>query len=184
MARLVVSEFITLDGVIQDPMWTFDYFTPDMGEYKFNELFSSDSLLLGRVTYDGFAAAWPGREDEQGYADRINSMRKYLVSTTRESGDWENTVVINDNVVDEVNALKAQEGGDILVFGSGELVQTLLANDLVDILSLQVYPLIIGNGQRLFTSELAAKFELVSVQQIASGVLIMHYAPKRVEAAE
>jgi dihydrofolate reductase len=165
MGKLVVTEFISLDGVIEDPGgsedyeyggWTFEY---DRGEdgnkFKLDELMASDALLLGRVTYEGFAAAWPEREGDEdedagGFATKFNSMPKHVVSTTLSDPEWQNSHVISENVPEEVEKLKGEYDGDIQVAGSGTLVQTLLENDLVDQWNLMLFPTILGKGKRLF----------------------------------
>ena len=158
--KVVVTEFITLDGVIQDPGgsgeydrggWSFEYDRGDDGDkFKLDELIAADAQLLGRVTYEGFAAAWPTMADEQGFAEKMNSMPKYVVSTTITEPQWQNTTVISDNVAEEVAKLKDQYGGDILIAGSARLIATLLENDLVDEWRLMVFPEILGEGKRLF----------------------------------
>jgi dihydrofolate reductase len=163
MGKLVVTEFISLDGVIEDPGgsedfeyggWTFDYNRGEDGDqFKLDELMAADAGLLGRVTYEGFAAAWPeraGDEDLGGFADKLNNMPKYVVSTTLTDPEWQNTQVISENVPEEVDKLRGQYGGDIQVAGSGTLVQTLLENDLVDQWNLMLFPTILGKGKRLF----------------------------------
>jgi dihydrofolate reductase len=160
MRKLVVSEFITLDGVIDDPGgsegtarggWAFQFERgPDGDKFKLDELLEADALLLGRVTYDGFAEAWPSRTDEVGFADKMNGMAKYVVSTTIGEPSWNNSTVIAGDVASEVARLKEGAGGDILVAGSGTLVRTLLEHDLVDELRLMVFPVVLGAGKRLF----------------------------------
>ena len=158
MGKLVVTEFVSLDGVFEDPGgaegyehggWTFEY---DRGEdgnrFKVEELREAEAQLLGRVTYEGFAAAWPSREGE--FADKLNSDPKYVVSTTLEHPEWQNTTVISANVTDAIEELKQRTAGSILVAGSGKLVATLLAADLVDELRLMVFPTVLGRGRRLF----------------------------------
>jgi dihydrofolate reductase len=159
MGRIVVSEFVTLDGVMEDPGgaeksrfggWAFQFERgPEGDKFKYDELMASDALLLGRVTYEGFAAAWPSRTGDD-FSDKMNSMRKVVVSTTLERADWNNSHLIKGNVVEELSRLKARDGGDILVAGSGQLVQTLMQHDLVDEYRLMVYPVILGGGKRLF----------------------------------
>ena len=142
-------------------------------------MFGSDALLLGRRTYEGFAAAWPERSDEAGFADRMNSMAKYVVSGTLEQADWNNTTVIGGDLADGVRALKSQEGGDILVAGSGRLVAGLVEHDLVDEYRLMVFPTILGRGQRLFPeSDATADLELVEARPSAD-VTLMILRPKR-----
>src|SRR5512146_557480 len=141
MRRLVVSEFVTLDGVMQDPGgvgeierggWSMPYWHEEIGKVKFDQLFASDALLLGRVTYEGFASAWPDQTDEQGFADRINSLPKYVVSTTLQEATWNNSTLILGNVPEEVTRLKQQPGQDILIYGSADLTRTLMQHDLID----------------------------------------------------
>jgi len=161
--RIVVTEFMGIDGVIQDPGgtgeydrggWSFEYDRGDEGnKFKFDELMAADAQLFGRITYEGFAEAWPGREDDPAmadYAKRINSMPKYVVSTTLKDPGWENATVISDNVPEEVAKLKDQYEGDILIAGSAALIKTLVENDLVDEWRLMVFPTIIGDGKKLF----------------------------------
>jgi dihydrofolate reductase len=158
MGNLVVTEFVSIDGVFEDPGgsegyehggWTFEYDRGDDGnKFKLDELMEAKAHLLGRVTYEGFAAAWPSREGP--FADRLNTDPKYVVSTTLGNPEWQNTTVISSNVVDEISRLKDETDGVILVAGSGTLVGTLLAADLVDELRLMVFPTILGRGKRLF----------------------------------
>jgi len=156
MRRIVVSEFVTLDGVMEDPGgaegfdrggWAFQFERgPDGDKFKLDEVLEADALLLGRKTYEGFAKAWPTVTDEVGFAEKMNSMPKYVVSSTLESADWNNTTVINGDVAEEV----AKLGGNILVAGSAQLVQTLMDHDLVDEYRLMIYPVLLGSGKRLF----------------------------------
>ena len=197
MRRLIVSEFVTLDGVMEDPGgaegfdrggWAFKFERgPDGDAFKGEEVFGSDALLLGRRTYQGFAAAWPERSDDAGFADRMNSIAKYVVSGTLERADWNNTTVIGGDLAEGVRALKSQQGGDILVAGSGRLVAGLmehdlvdeLAADLVDELRLMVFPTILGRGQRLFPeSDASSDLELVEARPSAD-VTLMILRPKR-----
>lgn len=157
MRKLVVSEFVTIDGVAEDPGgaegkpfggWAFKAERgPEGDRYKLEELMAADILLLGRATYEGFAAAWPSMTDDAGFADKMNSMRKAVVSSTLDDPSWANTKVI---ALDEIEDLKAEEGGDILVAGSLSLVAILLEHDLVDELRLMTFPSIAGEGKRLF----------------------------------
>jgi dihydrofolate reductase len=183
MRRIVVTEFISLDGVVEDPGgaegykhggWTFDFNDPAGMQYKLDEVFQHDALLLGRVTYDGFAAAWPGRTDEAGFADRMNAMPKYVVSSTLTEPAWENTEVLGPDLKAEVQRIKAEEGQDILVAGSVRLAQALLAQDLVDELRLMTFPIVLGSGRRLFAeSEDTIRLRLASAQPLDSGTVIL-----------
>jgi dihydrofolate reductase len=177
MRNLVVTEFLSLDGVMETPMWTFPYWNDEIARFKGDETNASDALLLGRVTYEGFAAAWPESKDEG--APYMNSVRKYVVSTTLDKAEWNNSQIIRSNVVEEIKRLKQGDGKDLLVYGSGKLVQTLMQHDLVDHLRLLVYPLVLGKGQRLFEDGMNAKFNLVSTQSFSSGVVGLIYKPAR-----
>ena len=183
MGKLVVSEFVTLDGVFEDPGgaegfdrggWAFKFERgPDGDTFKLDETLAADVLLLGRKTYEGFAAAWPDRTDEVGFADKMNSMQKVVVSTTLEHAEWTNTTIVRDDVVAAVNALREQPGGDVLVAGSGTLVQTLLREGLVDELRLMVYPVLLGAGRRLFEDGSGqAALKLVESQETGDVVIL------------
>lgn len=176
MRKIVVSEFVSLDGVMEDPRWTFPYWNDEIAKFKHDELCGSDALLLGRVTYEGFAAAWPGRTDEGDYGDRINSMPKHVASTTLKAAEW-NATVIEGDVAEAVSELKQQPGQDLLVFGSGTLVQALLREGLVDELRLLVYPVVLGKGKRLFGDGTDAKLALKETQPFSSGVVDLTYGP-------
>ncbi len=178
MRKLIVTEFMTLDGVIQDPhLWSFPYWNDEIGNFKHAELFASDALLLGRVTYQGFAEAWPSRTDEAGFADRINSMPKYVVSTTLDKGEWNNSTVIKANVAEEVAKLKQMPGQDIVIHGSGRLVESLMKENAIDQYQLLVYPLVLGRGLRLFADGSDAKLKLVESKPMGSGVVLLIYQP-------
>jgi dihydrofolate reductase len=158
MGRIVVTEFISLDGVIEAPGggedykyagWTFDIDRGDEGnQFKLDETMNSAALLLGRRTYEGFAAAWPERDGE--FADKFNTMPKYVVSSTLRDPDWTNSTVLSGDLVDEITKLKNEQDGDVVVHGSAQLVQSLIENDLVDELRLMVFPVVLGTGKRLF----------------------------------
>jgi dihydrofolate reductase len=186
MGKLVVTEFVSIDGVFEDPGgaesyehggWNFEYDRGDDGnQYKLDELMDAEIQLFGRVTYDGFAKAWPTREGD--FADMINRGRKYVVSTTLTNPEWENTTVISDNIPEEIARLKKQTDGPILVAGSGTLVATLLGNDLIDELRLMVFPTVLGRGRRVFPDGIGRlKFQLVEARPVGSeGVIVQTYA--------
>jgi dihydrofolate reductase len=189
MADVVVSEFVTLDGVFEDPGgaekfdkggWAFRYDRgPDSGKFKLQELMSAEAMLLGRVTYEGFAAAWPSRTDEDGFAEKMNGMPKYVVSSTLERADWSNSTVIGGDVVDTVKRLKSEISGDILVAGSGTLVRALFEHELVDRLRLMVFPVLLGSGRRLFADGSApSSLKLVDCRQSADCGLMVFEAAK------
>jgi dihydrofolate reductase len=175
MRNLVITEFVSLDGVMEDPSWTFPYWNDEIANFKGEETEASDALLLGRVTYQGFAAAWPQRKGDG--AEYFNSVRKYVVSTTLDKAEWNNSVLIQKNIMEEIAKLKQQEGTDITVHGSATLAQSLMQHDLVDRLRLLVYPVVLGKGKRLFAENSTAKFNLVRTQSFTSGVAALIYEP-------
>jgi len=182
MRKVVVSEFVSLDGVIEEPSWTFQFSSEEQQKFKFDELFASDALLLGRVTYEGFAAAWPSATDEEGFADRMNGLPKYVVSTTLEEPlEWNNSRLIEGDVAEEVSRLKQQPGHDILIYGSGELVHTLMQHDLIDEYRLMVYPVVLGSGKRLFRDGINTTLRLVETRTFSSGVVVLSYRPAEKE---
>jgi len=184
MGRIVVTEFVSLDGVMEDPGgaenfkyggWTFEIPRGDEGDqFKLDEALQSEALLLGRVTYEGFAAAWPSREGD--FADKFNEMPKYVVSSTLTDPSWNNTTVLSGDVPAEVEKLKPQHDGDIVVHGSAQLAQTLFEHDLVDALHLMVFPVLLGSGKRLFgeTSD-KKRLQLESSRTVGEGVLVLVY---------
>jgi dihydrofolate reductase len=184
MGRIVVTEFVSLDGVIEDPGgaedfkysgWSFEIARGDEGDrFKLDETMASEALLLGRVTYEGFAKAWPSREGE--FADKFNSMPKYVVSSTLENPEWANSVVLKGDVGEEVAKLKQALDGDIVVHGSAQLAQTLLEQDLVDELRLMVFPVVLGTGKRLFGATSDKKpLRLVDSKVVGDGVAMLVY---------
>jgi dihydrofolate reductase len=161
MRKLIVTAFLSLDGVMENPMWTFPYWNDEIAAFKGEETSANEPLLLGRVTYQGFAASWPQRTDEASGGVYFNGTRKYVVSTTLpEPLEWNNSVLLKGNVVEEVTKLKGEDGPAIVVHGSGRLVQTLMQHDLVDRYRLLVYPLVLGEGQRLFEEGATATWGL------------------------
>jgi dihydrofolate reductase len=185
MGKIVVTEFISADGVIEDPGGAEDYehggwsFQIDRGEegnqFKLDETMATDALLLGRITYQGFADAWPSREGE--FADKFNSMPKYVVSTTLDNPEWNNTTVISGDVAAEVGKLKEQFSNDIVVHGSAQLVNTLKENDLVDEYRLMVFPVVLGKGKRLFAdSGDLTPLKLAEAKPVGpAGVIVLTY---------
>jgi dihydrofolate reductase len=185
MGRIVVTEFVSLDGVFEDPGgsenyehggWTFEYDRGDDGnKFKLDELMDADVQLLGRVTYEGFAAAWPSREGP--FADKLNNDPKYVVSNRLTDPQWQNTTVVSGDVVGGLKKLRDETEGSILVSGSGTLVNTLLENDLVDELRLMVFPTILGRGKRLFPDGIdRLKFTLGEVRTVGpDGVQVQVY---------
>jgi dihydrofolate reductase len=175
MGKLVVTEFVSLDGVMEDPAaWSFDFKRGDEGDrFKFDETFASEAILLGRVTYEAFAEAWPSRDGE--FADRFNSMPKYVVSSTLENPTWTNTTVLRGDAVDEVTKLKRRLKGEIVVHGSARLAQTLIEQDMVDEIRLMVFPVLLGRGKPLFGAGGKKRLKLVDSRVVGDGVAIMIY---------
>jgi dihydrofolate reductase len=189
MRRIVVTEFVSLDGVMEDPGgsegtrhggWTFKFNHPDGMKFKLDETLEHEALLLGRVTYEEFAKAWPGRTDDVGFSDKMNSMHKYVVSSTLTDPSWGPATVIGADPGEEIRALKASDGGDMLVAGSATLTRMLLAEGLVDELRLMVFPVVLGSGKRLFgESPDATTLRLTGERTLGSGTLILTYEPVR-----
>jgi len=187
MRKVIVSEYVTLDGVMVDPGggegtkhggWSFQFWSEEAAKFKFDELFASDALLLGRVTYQGFAKAWPSMTDEQGFADRMNSLPKFVVSRTLEKLEWNNSKPIKGNIAEEVSKLKQQPGQDILIAGSVELIHTLMQHDLIDEYRLMVHPVVVGSGKRLFKDKTDMKvLKLVDTKTFSSGIVVLSYQP-------
>jgi dihydrofolate reductase len=183
MGKLVVTEFITLDGVIEDPGgaeafdrggWAFRFDRgPEGDKFKLDELMASDAQLLGRVTYEGFAKAWPTMTEMGEFGEKMNEMPKFVVSTTLDRAEWRNSTIIGDDVTERVTELKAAHDGDILVAGSARLVRSLLAVDLVDELRLMVFPVVLGAGKRLFDDTAStASFELAETKQTGAVAIL------------
>jgi dihydrofolate reductase len=186
MGRIIVTEFVSLDGVVEAPGggeefkhggWSFEIERGEEGDkFKLDEALEADALLLGRVTYEAFAAAWPSREGE--FADKFNNMPKYVVSSTLEDPEWNNSTVLKGDVAEEVSKLRERQDGEIVVHGSPRLVQTLIEHDLVDELRLMVFPVVLGSGKRLFgeTSD-KKRLRLADSKTVGDGVAILIYEP-------
>lgn len=186
MGKIVVTEFISLDGVIEAPGggedyrhggWTFEVERGVEGDkFKLEELQEAEAQLLGRVTYEGFAAAWPQMEDEAGFAEKMNGMPKYVVSSTLERADWQNTTILSGDPADSVATLKDKVDGVILVAGSATLVKSLIENDLVDELRLMVFPILLGQGKRLFPEGQAKhRLKLAESKTVGDGIALLRY---------
>jgi dihydrofolate reductase len=185
MSRIVAVECLSVDGRMEmgDPEgkegelggWTAPYWNDELEKVQYDQLFRSDALLLGRVTYEGFAASWPSQTDEQGFADRMNHLPKYVASRTlQEPLEW-NATLLRGNPVDEVRKLKQQPGQDILIYGSGELVSTLLADNLIDVLRLIIHPVFLGRGKRLLEDVDGSGLTLTDSQATGKGVVTLTY---------
>jgi dihydrofolate reductase len=189
MGKIVVTEFISLDGVVEDPGgsedysrggWAFDFERGEEGDkFKLDELAEAEAQLLGRVTYEGFAAAWPERDDEAGFAKKMNEMPKYVVSSTIERPEWQNTTVLSGDPLSAVAALREELDGVILVAGSATLVRALIENDLVDELRLMVFPVLLGAGKRLFPEgEAKRPLTLTEGKTVGDGISLLRYEPR------
>jgi dihydrofolate reductase len=190
MGRIVITEFMSLDGVMEAPGgedfkykgWSFEFDRGDEGnQFKLDETMDAEALLLGRITYEGFADAWPKRtEDESGFADKFNNMPKYVVSSTLEDPEWNNSHVLEGDPTEAVSKLKDEVDGDIYVHGSCQLAQTLIENDLVDRFHLMVFPVVLGTGKRLFGETSDKKpLQLIDVKPVGDdGVTVMIYEPR------
>ena len=194
MRKITVSEFVSLDGVMQAPGgadedteggfayggWTGPYWHDDIGAHFLQEITQCDTLLLGRKTWQTHAAAFEPMPAGDPFADVLNNLRKYVISTTLKSADaWRNSTIISENVVDEVRKLKAQPGKDIYVDGSSVLVHTLARNDLVDEYSLLVFPIVLGSGKRVFPDGFYSGLKLIETKSFPSGVVLMRYQPDK-----
>jgi dihydrofolate reductase len=185
MRKVIASEIVSLDGVVEAPdKWHFPYFNDEMAEAIGAAMAASDAMLLGRVTYEEFAAFWPsqeeGSDEDQEFADYMNNIPKFVVSTTLEEPlEWNNSTLIKDNVAEEITKLKQQPGKDISISGSPTLVRWLLADDLLEELRLMVHPIIVGSGKRLFEdgSDQKKPLELVDSKTFSTGVVYLTYQP-------
>jgi dihydrofolate reductase len=184
VGRIVVTEFISVDGVVEDPGggegfrhggWAFDL-SDEGGQFKFEETMASEALLLGRKTYQGFAQAWPSQEGE--FAERFNTMPKYVVSSTLKDPEWSNSTVLQGDLAEEVAKLRQQHEGDVVVHGSAQLVHGLMADDLIDELRLMVFPVVLGSGKRLFGDTSDKKpLALAESKTFGDGVAVLIYHP-------
>jgi dihydrofolate reductase len=184
MGKIVVTEFVSLDGVMEDPGgaegtpnggWTIPYWNDEIAAFKKEELFAAEAMLLGRVTYEGFAAAWPTMTDEEGFADRMNTIAKYVVTSTLDGLTWNNSTPLEGEVAKAVRALKDRAEGSILVGGSAAVVHELAGHGLVDEYRLVVYPVILGAGKRVFGDGTHTKLELTYEQRTSSGAVLLAY---------
>jgi dihydrofolate reductase len=188
MARIVGTEFVSLDMVMEDPGgsenfnhggWSFEFERGEEGDkFKLDELIEADAQLLGRVTYEGFAAAWPKMEDDVGFAERMNTMPKYVFSNTLQEAGWDNTTILSGDFATEISKLKQDVDGNILVAGSRQLVQGLVEHDLLDELRLMIFPVILGSGKRIFgETEDKKRLKLADSSTVGAGVVVLTYEP-------
>lgn len=183
MRKIIVSTMISSDGVQENPQdWSFKYFNEEIGKYVSEQLFESDALISGRVTYEGFAEAWSSRSDE--FADRINALPKYVASRTLKAPLTWNSTLIEGDVPSAVAKLKAEPGMNILQYGAGELTRTLIEHGLVDELRLVMFPVVVGSGQRFLEQIGLTSLKLLEAKTFSSGVVALHYQPEKAEATE
>jgi dihydrofolate reductase len=178
MGTIIVSEFITLDGVIEGPDWSIPYFNEEIGQFKLDDLFASDALLMGRVTYEIHAAAWPSEKDEEGFAERMNSLPKFVVSSTLQQVEWNNSRLIRGNIPEEITKLKREISRNILIDGGSDLVNLLRQHDLIDEYRLLVHPIMLGKGKRLFREGSPKReLRLREARALSGGVVVLVYQP-------
>jgi dihydrofolate reductase len=178
MRKLIVSEFVTLDGVMEAPeKWQFPYYSDDLAEVIQAQILASDAMLLGRVTYEVFAAYWPSQtNNEFGISDKLNSEPKFVVSSTLQKAEWNNSTLIKEHVAEEISKLKQQPGGNIGITGSATLVQSLMQADLIDEYRLMVHPVVLGSGKRLFRDGRdTLQLKLLNTQTFSKGVVLLCY---------
>jgi dihydrofolate reductase len=177
MGTIVAVEYLTMDGIMDNPAWSAPYFNEEVQTFQLNNLMGSDALLLGRVTYEGFKSSWPGMTDAAGFADKMNSMPKYVVTSTLDEGEW-NATLLKGDAVTEVAKLKDEYDGTLLINGSATLFRALMGAGLVDEYRVMVYPVVAGTGKRLFAEEApATSYKLVKTQITDSSVAILTYQP-------
>ncbi|WP_066174509.1 dihydrofolate reductase family protein [Bacillus marinisedimentorum] len=178
MGKISVSLYLSLDGIMEDPAWTAPYFNDELAKVQQDLLFASDVLLLGRITYEGFAAAWPSMEDEDGFADKMNAMPKYVATTTLSEAQW-NAQFIKDNVAEELRKMKQNTDQNFLIYGSGQLIRMLMKHNLIDEYNFIINPVVLGKGKRLFTGDIEdQKLKLAGVKTTRTGVAVMTYHPE------
>ena len=179
--RLVATEYLTIDGVFEEPgHWSRPWFDDEAGQFKWNELQASDAQLLGRKTYEGFFSAWPTMEGTGEFGVKMNTMPKYVVSSTLTKAEWTGSQLIQGDVAGEVRNLKAQPGKDLLLAGSGQLFNALMKENLIDAYRFMVHPIVLGKGRRLFTDATAErKLELTDIKRFAKGIVVMELVPAK-----
>jgi dihydrofolate reductase len=175
MRKLKLAIYVSLDGVVENPAWTAPYWNDELSDLQADYLYSSDALVLGRVTYEGFAASWPGMEESTGeFGRKMNSMPKFVASNTLREAEW-NASIIEGDVAEAVSRLKEQDGGDLLIYGSGDLVDELTRAGLIDEYRLMVYPVVLGGGKRLFNDVPETSLRLVDSTTTGTGVAVLTY---------
>jgi dihydrofolate reductase len=181
--RLVATEYLSLDGVFEEPgHWSGPFFNDEARRFKSDELQASDALLLGRKTYEGFAAAWPTMKGTGEFGEKMNTMTKYVVSSTLKSADWPGSKVVKGNLAEEIRRLKREPGHDLLLSGSAQLFNALMKENLIDLYRFMVHPVVLGKGKRLFAESNDRRvLDLAETKRFSSGIVIMEYKPARVQ---
>jgi dihydrofolate reductase len=179
--RLVATEYLSFDGVFEEPgHWSFPYFNEEAGQFKWNELLASDALLLGRKTYEGFAAAWPTMPNTGEFGERMNSMTKYVVSSTLDKVEWAGSRLVKGDLAEEIRKLKKEPGNDLLLSGSAQLFNALMDEDLIDLYRFMVHPIVVGKGKRLFSDGGPKRaLELTETKRVGVGIVVLEYMPAR-----
>jgi dihydrofolate reductase len=179
--RLVATEYLSLDGIFEEPgRWSAPFFNEEAGQFKWNELQASDALLLGRKTYEGFSAAWPTMKGTGEFGEKMNSITKYVVSSTLDKVDWKGSKLVNGNVVDEVRKLKQEPGHDLLLSGSAQLFNACMKANLIDLYRFMLHPIVLGQGKRLFGEGVdRTVLTLLETKRFSAGIVILEYGPKR-----
>ncbi len=179
--RLVATEYMSLDGVFEEPgHWSGPYFDDSAAQFKWDELMASDALLLGRKTYEGFAAAWPTMEAAGDFGLKMNTMPKYVVSSTLQKAEWSGSKLIKGNVVGEIRKLKHEPGNDLLLSGSAQLFNAMMKEDLIDLYRIMLHPVVVGEGKRLFSGESAPTvLQLTDTKRVGKGIIVLEYRPAR-----
>ena len=178
--RLVATEYISLDGVFEEPgHWSGPWFDDEAGQFKWDELKASDAQLLGRKTYEGFAAAWPTMPGTGEFGEKMNTMPKFVVSSTLEKADWAGSKLIKKNAMEEIRKLKEEPGKDLLLAGSGRLFNALMKDNLIDLYRFMVHPVVLGKGMRLFPEGDRRALELTQTKRFGKGIVILEYVPAK-----
>lgn len=178
--RLVATEYISLDGVFEEPgHWSRPWFDDEAGQFKWNELQASDAQLLGRKTYEGFFSAWPTMEGTGEFGVKMNTMPKYVVSSTLEKAEWTGSILIKKNAMGEIRKLKEQPGKDLLLAGSGQLFNACMKENLIDVYRFMLHPVVLGKGMRLFTERDRRALDLTDIKRFAKGIVVLEYAPAK-----
>jgi len=176
--RLVATEYLTLDGVFEEPgHWSGPWFDDEAGQFKFAEIRASDALLLGRKTYEGFAAAWPAMPGTGEFGEKMNTMPKYVVTSTLDKLEWTGSRPIKGNIAEEIRKLKQQPGEDLLLSGSAQLFNAMMSENLIDLYRFMVHPVALGSGKKLFTEEIKRNLELTEVKRFKKGIVVLEYVP-------